>query len=46
MRPSDTVLRRVMRSRREGRQPKAVVNHIKADDGPEFEALARHIREP
>jgi hypothetical protein len=41
MRPSDTVLRRVMRRRR--RRPAAAVDHIKADDGPEFEALVKHI---
>jgi hypothetical protein len=35
MRPSDTVLRRVMGRRRKGRR----VDHIKADDGPDFEAL-------
>ena len=45
MRPSDTVLRRVMRRRRKGRPPAAVVDHIKADDGPEFEALVKHIAE-
>jgi hypothetical protein len=39
MHSSDTVLRRVMHRRREGRRPAAVVDHIKADDGPEFEAL-------
>ena len=43
MRPSDTVLRRVMRCRRKGQRPAAVVDHIKADDGPEFEALVKHI---
>jgi hypothetical protein len=40
-----TVLKRVMRRRRRGRRPAAVVDHIKADDGPEFEALVRHIAE-
>ncbi len=45
MRPSDTVLRRVMRRRRKGRAPAAVVDHIKADDGPEFQALVKHIAE-
>jgi hypothetical protein len=39
MRPSDTVLRRVMGRRHKGRRPAAVVDHIKADDGPDFEAL-------
>ena len=45
MRPSDAVLRRVMRRRCKGRRPAAVVDHIKADDGPEFEALVKHIAE-
>jgi len=45
MRPSDTVLRRVMRRRHKGRRPAAVVDPIKADDGPEFEALVKHIAE-
>ena len=44
MRPSDTFLRRVMRQRKE-RRPAAVVDHIKADDGPEFQALVKHIAE-
>ena len=44
MHSSDTVLRRVMR-RRKGRRPAAVVDRIKADDGPEFEALVKHIAE-
>ena len=44
MHSSDTVLRRVMR-RRKGRRPAAVVDPIKADDGPEFEALVKHIAE-
>ena len=34
-----------MRRRRKGRPPAAVVDHIKADDGPEFEALVKHIAE-
>jgi hypothetical protein len=45
MRPSATVLKRVMRRRRKGRRPAAVVDHIKADGGPEFEALVKHIAE-
>ena len=45
MHSSDTVLRRVMRRRRKGRRPAAVVDHIKADDGPELEALVKHIAE-
>ena len=45
MRPSDTVLRRVMRRRHKGRRPAAVVDPIKADDGREFEALVKHIAE-
>ena len=45
MHSSDTVLRRVMRRRRKGRRPAAVVDPIKADDGPEFEALVKHIAE-
>jgi hypothetical protein len=44
MRPSDTFLRRVMR-RRKGPRLAAVVDHIKADDGPESEALVKHIVE-
>jgi hypothetical protein len=44
MRPSDTFLRRVMR-RRKGPRLAAVVDHIKADDGPEFEALVKRIAE-
>jgi hypothetical protein len=34
-----------MRRRCKGRRPAAVVDHIKADDGPEFEALVKHIAE-
>ena len=45
MRPSDTFLRRVMR-RRKGPRLAAVVDHIKADNGPEFEALVKRIAEP
>jgi hypothetical protein len=45
MRPSDTVLRGIMRRRRKGWRPAAVIDHIKADDGPEFEALVKHIAE-
>ena len=45
MRPSDAVRRRVMRRRCKGRRPAAVVDHIKADDGPEFEVLVKHIAE-
>ena len=45
MHSSDTVLRRVMRRRHKGRRPAAVVDPIKADDGPEFEALVKHIAE-
>jgi hypothetical protein len=44
MRPSDTFLRRVMR-RRKGPRLAAVVDHIKADGRPEFEALVKHIAE-
>jgi hypothetical protein len=44
MRPSDTFLRRVMR-RRKGPRLAAVVDHIKADNGPEFEALVKRIAE-
>ena len=44
MGPSDTFLRRVMR-RRKGPRLAAVVDPIKADDGPEFEALVKHIAE-
>ena len=33
-----------MRQRKE-RRPAAVVDHIKADDGPEFQALVKHIAE-
>jgi hypothetical protein len=32
-----------MRCRRKGQRPAAVVDRIKADDGPEFEALVKHI---
>jgi hypothetical protein len=44
MRPSDTFLRRGMR-RRKGPRLAAVADHIKADDGPEFEALVKRIAE-
>lgn len=44
MRPSDTFLRRAMR-RRKGRRPAAVVDHVKSDDGPEFQALVKYIAE-
>jgi hypothetical protein len=45
MRLSDTVLRGVMHRRRKGRRPAVVVDHIKADDGAEFEALVKRIAE-
>ena len=45
MHSSDTVLRRLMRRRSKGRRPAAVVDPIKADDGPEFEALVKYIAE-
>ena len=44
MRPSPPVLKRLMRRRR-GRRPTAVVDHIKADDGPEFQTLVKRIAE-
>jgi hypothetical protein len=44
MRPSPPVLKRLMRRRR-GRRPSAVVDHIKADDGPEFQTLVKRIAE-
>ena len=45
MRPSDTVLRRVMRCGRKGQRTAAVVDHIKVDDGFELQALVKHIAE-
>ena len=45
MRPSATVLKRVKRRRRKGRRPAVVVDHIKADDGPEFQTLLKRITE-
>jgi hypothetical protein len=45
MRPSNTVLRRVMRCRRKGQRTAAVVDHIKGDDGFELQALVKHIAE-
>jgi hypothetical protein len=40
----DRVIKRVLRRRR-GRRPARVVDQIKADDGPEFQALLKPIRE-